>query len=75
MTEAPPLATTIIVSYDRNKEYALIADPDPDEPTPQIRRVLPKPRRNGLCFCGSGKKFKHCHYRPQVVTIREGDDK
>lgn len=24
----------------------------------------PLPGRNKLCFCGSGKKFKNCHWKP-----------
>ncbi len=30
-----------------------------------IRRTSPKLGRNDPCFCGSGRKFKHCHDRPQ----------
>ncbi|WP_449369364.1 SEC-C metal-binding domain-containing protein [Undibacterium arcticum] len=26
-----------------------------------IRRQQPKIGRNDPCYCGSGKKFKHCH--------------
>ena len=25
-------------------------------------KAQPKMGRNDVCFCGSGKKFKHCHY-------------
>ena len=33
-------------------------------PTPQTqRRAHPKLGRNDLCFCGSNKKYKHCHGR------------
>ena len=31
------------------------------EGTPPL--VMPKQRRNQLCACGSGKKYKHCHGR------------
>lgn len=32
------------------------------KPTPQpIRRDTPKIGRNDSCFCGSGRKYKHCH--------------
>lgn len=27
----------------------------------QVKREAPKPGRNDPCFCGSGKKYKHCH--------------
>lgn len=27
------------------------------------RRLFPKTLRNKLCWCGSGKKYKKCHYQ------------
>ena len=39
----------------------------PPEPGPQkvktVRHDQPKIGRNDPCYCGSGKKFKHCHGR------------
>jgi preprotein translocase subunit SecA len=33
-------------------------------PKPQtVKREKPKVGRNDPCWCGSGKKYKHCHYR------------
>src|SRR2546422_5089217 len=32
-----------------------------------FRRVVPKIGRNDPCVCGSGRKFKHCHGRPQYA--------
>ena len=29
----------------------------------QPARVEPPPKRNDPCWCGSGKKFKHCHMK------------
>jgi hypothetical protein len=37
-----------------------------------------KPGRNDPCPCGSGKKFKHCHYREvqaQRQTVEPGEVK
>ena len=32
--------------------------------------VGPKPGRNSLCYCGSDKKYKHCHYASeQKLTL------
>jgi len=31
-------------------------------PAPQVREA-PKVGRNDPCYCGSGRKFKHCHGR------------
>ena len=33
------------------------------EPASPYRRVEPKLGRNDPCFCGSGRKYKHCHGR------------
>jgi hypothetical protein len=32
-----------------------------------FRRVGPRIGRNDPCICGSGRKFKHCHGRPQYA--------
>ena len=39
----------------------------PPTPQPATKPVIPEPKnkkigRNDLCWCGSGKKWKHCHY-------------
>lgn len=31
--------------------------------TQAINGFAPKMRRNERCFCGSGKRYKHCHGR------------
>jgi preprotein translocase subunit SecA len=41
------------------EEYAVVND---EKPIPFVRDTK-KPGRNELCYCGSGKKFKHCHGR------------
>jgi len=39
------------------------------------RRALPKLGRNDPCWCGSGKKYKHCHLRKDQDAARsEGPD-
>ena len=39
--------------------------PQPQAAVPQttVRRDKPKVGRNDPCYCGSGKKYKNCHYR------------
>jgi hypothetical protein len=32
-----------------------------EEPEPETLAAVPKPGRNDLCSCGSGKKYKKCH--------------
>ena len=42
------------------------AAPPPPQATPQqatVQRDRPKVGRNDPCYCGSGKKYKNCHYR------------
>jgi preprotein translocase subunit SecA len=33
-----------------------------------VRRDRPKVGRNDPCWCGSGKKYKHCHFRSDTAT-------
>jgi uncharacterized protein len=56
-----------LLTIDELNDYSM----DLQEVIPQIHnywlekrkpiRVEPKPGRNDICPCGSGKKFKHCH--------------
>ena len=44
---------------------------------PEKQAALPKPpakkpRRNDPCWCGSGKKYKHCHMRSDRKAKRSG---
>jgi uncharacterized protein YecA (UPF0149 family) len=42
-------------------------------PTPEQLACTPFPKvgRNDLCPCGSGKKFKHCHWQGRHPTTRK----
>ena len=31
-----------------------------------VRKTNTRPGRNDLCWCGSGKKYKHCHMRSDL---------
>ena len=46
---------------------AAAAPPRPEQPVPgqqaTVKRDQPKLGRNDPCYCGSGKKYKNCHYR------------
>ncbi len=35
-----------------------------------VRRSKPKLKRNDPCWCGSGKKYKNCHYRIDLAEAR-----
>ncbi|HKP58937.1 MAG TPA: preprotein translocase subunit SecA [Polyangiales bacterium] len=37
-------------------------------PVQTVRRERPKVGRNDPCWCGSGKKYKHCHFRSDTAT-------
>ncbi len=41
-----------------------------DEKAQPVRREK-KPGRNDPCWCGSGKKYKNCHYREDQANIRQ----
>jgi preprotein translocase subunit SecA len=38
------------------------------QPIQTVRRERPKVGRNDPCWCGSGKKYKHCHFRSDSAT-------
>jgi preprotein translocase subunit SecA len=40
----------------------------PPPPVQTMRRERPKVGRNDPCWCGSGKKYKHCHLRSDTAT-------
>jgi preprotein translocase subunit SecA len=44
----------------------------PQAPTPV--RVVKTPGRNDLCWCGSGKKYKHCHMKSDSLTGNGASD-
>ncbi len=44
--------------HDSVEEFA---EEVPTQATDAPIRIEPKPGRNDLCWCGSGKKYKHCH--------------
>ncbi|MCB9101832.1 MAG: preprotein translocase subunit SecA [Anaerolineales bacterium] len=43
----------------------------PQTPTPV--RVHKTPGRNDLCHCGSGKKYKHCHMKSDLLASNGSD--
>ena len=49
----------------RSGAGAPVAPPPPQAPLQQatVKRERPKLGRNDPCYCGSGKKYKNCHYR------------
>ena len=49
--------------------YEALPEPEPaprNEPPIPIVEHSPKPARNAPCPCGSGKKYKKCHGRPEA---------
>lgn len=39
----------------------------------KVARFIPNKDRYGLCSCGSGRKFKFCHYNPQTASFSKED--
>ncbi len=51
-----------VVEVENKKKAELILNSsEEDKGAGTIRRSEPKIGRNDPCFCGSGKKYKHCH--------------
>jgi len=51
-------------------------DASASSPTPSntlSRRAVPKLGRNDMCWCGSGKKYKHCHMSTDTGAVAAVD--
>src|SRR5579884_1930759 len=52
----------------------------PEEPVPlgnsgsTVRRAVPRIGRNDPCHCGSGKKYKHCHYESDRERLQQSSE-
>ncbi|MFH1070116.1 MAG: preprotein translocase subunit SecA [Candidatus Glassbacteria bacterium] len=51
-----------ISAFSVGESAGLTPEPGPSRPK-TVRHDRPKIGRNDPCYCGSGKKFKHCHGR------------
>jgi preprotein translocase subunit SecA len=47
--------------------------PGATKQAPMPVRVQKLPGRNDLCYCGSGKKYKHCHMKTDLAGGNGGD--
>lgn len=63
--------------YNPNKSSESVIPENPIEDSEQITLqfqfkdiVLGQPRRNALCPCGSGKRFKNCHGVNPIIEMR-----
>jgi preprotein translocase subunit SecA len=62
--DAAGAAQAVASRRDRRRAAAAGVQAPVAAPVPQtVRREHPKVGRNDPCWCGSGKKFKHCHFR------------
>ena len=43
----------------------------PVDPTATVRRAVPRLGRNEPCHCGSGKKYKNCHYEADRERLQQ----
>jgi len=63
--DKPDRAAEIRAELEQSGErMPLPASPPPPAPVPISRMPVhrqPRPGRNDPCWCGSGKKYKHCH--------------
>lgn len=49
------------ISLTKNQLHVPVAINAPSKPSSNLQTV--KPQRNDPCWCGSGKKYKHCHMK------------
>jgi preprotein translocase subunit SecA len=75
----PPTATNIIKEAPRPRNIQAIhpdaaatsqaeaSTPGATKQAPEPVRVQKLPGRNDLCYCGSGKKYKHCHMKLDIA--------
>ncbi len=54
-SDASPIDPMVV---DGTREAALLVD---KAVSPSPVQSAPRPGRNELCYCGSGRKFKKCH--------------
>ena len=59
---APSLPTPIAHNIRTNRQ-------DISQPK-TVRNTNKRPKRNHLCWCGSGKKYKHCHMKTDIKQSR-----
>ena len=64
---APAAATRAGRRANRRGPQAAPAEAKPEP----LRRAKPKVGRNDPCWCGSGKKYKHCHLREDQAAGAE----
>jgi preprotein translocase subunit SecA len=67
----PPAEPEVPAAASRRGRRAAAASGQPSAPPPvaqTVRRERPKVGRNDPCWCGSGKKYKHCHFRSDTAT-------
>jgi len=63
-------AAAAAASRHQRRRAAAAGTEVPASPPPQqtVRREKPKVGRNDPCWCGSGKKYKNCHYRSDAAA-------
>ncbi|MEA2981349.1 MAG: hypothetical protein QOF09_3172 [Alphaproteobacteria bacterium] len=58
---APPPNVKANNVHDAALNYLISGEADSGEYAELLSYLLPSQKRNQLCLCGSGKKYKHCH--------------
>jgi preprotein translocase subunit SecA len=69
--EAPVEPESVAPASRRDRRRAAASGGPVQTPPPPVqtmRRERPKVGRNDPCWCGSGKKYKHCHLRSDTAT-------
>ena len=56
------VTVTVTAPYEQGTPFPMGAFLTPEEPSPAGSPVARPPGRNNPCHCGSGRKYKNCHF-------------
>jgi preprotein translocase subunit SecA len=65
--------TTRAVANSGGQSRAVNMDGSEKSKKLEMRHVLKRIPRNGPCPCGSGKKYKICHWRKDEAAVKKGE--
>jgi len=65
--------TTRAVAQSGGQSRAVNMDGSEKSKKVELRHVLKRIPRNGPCPCGSGKKYKICHWRRDEAAVKKGE--
>ena len=71
--EHKTMATRAVAQSGGGQSRAVNLDGSEKSKNVEMRHVLKRTPRNGPCPCGSGKKYKICHWRKDEAAVKKGE--